>query len=125
MLISTLAVAGGRGETRSASESPHPRKGLSIPKPKSILTANETDLFAAAMDAYLVSHPPLESDTDLDMSPYLEEASDYLYDLCIYSAGLDLEGSTWKRMQWPTYRSCWESVRCVISVGKGRWEIGR
>ena len=88
MLISTLAVAGG------------PRQGsakVSRPKPKSTLTANETDLFAAAMDAYLQSHPPPESDTDLDTSPYLEEASDYLYNLCIHSAGLELGGSTWKR----------------------------
>ena len=106
MLISTLAVAGGARQGR-LPRAPTPRKGLSRPKPKSTLTANETDLFTAAMDAYLQSHPPPESDTDLDTSPYLEEASDYLYNLCIHSAGLNLGGSTWKRKKWRTYKDGW------------------
>ena len=59
------------------------------------------------MDAYLQSHPQPESDTDLNTSPYLEEASDYLYNLCIYSAGLDLGESTWKRKKWRAYKDGW------------------
>ena len=50
------------------------------------------------MNSYLESNPPPElKETDMDDAPYLAEASDYLYKLCLHSAGLELGGSTWKR----------------------------
>jgi hypothetical protein len=96
MLIATLAVARGSKQGRLPRASP-PRKGLSRPKPKSTLTSDKTDLFAAAMDSYLESNPPSElKETDMDDAPYLAEASDYLYKLCLHSTRLELGGSTWK-----------------------------
>jgi hypothetical protein len=81
---------------------------LSRPKPKSTLTSDETDLFAAAMDSYLESNPPPElKETYMDDAPYLTEASDYLYKLCLHSAELELGGSTWKKNKWRTYKDGW------------------
>ena len=107
MLIATLAVAGGPRQGR-LPRAPPPHRGLARPKPKSTLTSDETDLFAAAMDSYLESNPPPElNETDMDDAPYLAEASDYLYNLCLHSAGLDLGGSTWKKKKWRTYKDGW------------------
>ena len=90
MLIATLAVAGG-GRQGRLSRAPH--RGLSRPKPKSTLTFDETDMFAASMDNYLESNPPPElKETVMDDAPYLAETSDYLCKLCLHSAGLDLGG---------------------------------
>ena len=107
MLIATLAVVEGPRQGR-LPRAPPPRKVLSRPKPKSTLTSDETDLFAAAMDSYLESNPPPElKETDMDDALYLAEASDYLYKLCLHSAGLELGGSTWKKKKWRTYKDGW------------------